>query len=225
MPQLLPPGVTVEMLQNIAKFFAEQPQERPRPSGTLSKNQIQGLNPKYKYVFQEYPKALTPPDVKINNQLEERSFRAQHKMALPWDAKDYIDAYYAVQNYPKLLVPPQVIVDTPEEEDAKLASWRVANPDRVVYPRWMFHYALPAVMVNDRRQEEALGPDWFSTPAEAIQMAGDKAKVTEKQLSEHDRLVEEALAAGLKVDKRWSIERLKNALADIKAKEPEPVKG
>jgi hypothetical protein len=33
------------------------------------------------------------------------------------------------------------------------------------YPSWRFHATLPAVVVNDEKEDQALGPEWAASPA------------------------------------------------------------
>lgn len=225
----LPPGVTPEMMAALAAFFASQPQVTSRPRGILSGTQIRGVSPGYRYKFREYPKALNPPDVRIDSAEHERRFRITFKDPLPWDPaqpdhKQYIEDYYATQEYPKTMTPPQIIVNSQDEADAVSASWRAQDGEAeqsVVYPRWMFHADKEPRLVNNLAQESQLGEGWYPSP-KALREAtsGEKRPVqTMDEAVSHDELLDKALELGIAgVDKRWSVDRLKNAIAKVEAR-------
>jgi len=184
----LPPGLTPEMMANLAAFLANQPIKDMyvRPSGTLPQNQIRGYNPRYVYSYKEFPKALTPPPTIVKNEAHERTLRVQWGTPLPWnsgegDGRETIAGYYAGQDYPKEVPTPQVIVYTAQEEAAKLAEWRAAHGGEgahpaTPYPKWLFHPDKPAIYVMTSDQEVGLGPNWFDTPKAAQDAVKSKVR-------------------------------------------------
>ncbi len=225
----LPPGISPEQMAAFVKFFASLPTERVMPSGTLQPNQIRGVNPRYSYVYQEYPKALYPPPVKVNNAREERDFRSHFHMLLPWNPNDEVqrdtmEEYYARQEYPKAMSPPMLVAYNVQEEEAITAAWRTTDLKvgaSVIYPRWMFHVHLDPQLVTSRDAEIALGQGWYSTPGEAVLAArGEERPAPASEVydgagkAEHDALMERALELEIpKADTRWSDERLRSAIA------------
>lgn len=86
------------------------------------------------------------------------------------------------------------------------------------YPKFIYHPTEKAKVVNDAEAHEACGPEWGESPAEAAAYAdGVKAKAEAEaalvaENSEKDKLLAEGERRGIKMDGRWSIERLKAAL-------------
>lgn len=234
----LPPGLTPEMMANLAAFLAAQPakQNVSRPNGLLQPNQIRGYNANYKYEFREYPKALTPPRMTVRDANHERTLRVEWGRPLPWnndlDGAPRIAEYYGTESYPKEIVPPQIVVFTRAEEDAKLAAWRAEAGDEPLnrdadYPKWLFHPDKPALMVATRDEEIALGRGWFSTPAEAQSASKPKGPSTAKYVSnrmtpeeeaERIDLVERAAKVNLQFYPQWSSARLKREVEELEAK-------
>lgn len=70
--------------------------------------------------------------------------------------------------------------------------------DFVEYPRWLYHKTLPAKIIETPEEWE---DDWFTTPEEA-QASG----------SEKTGLIAQAEALGIKIDKRWSAEKIQAAI-------------
>lgn len=231
----LPPGVTPEMMTAIAAFFASQPQVVTRPRGVLQPSQIRGVNPGYRYKFREYPKALTPPNVLIDSAEHERRFRLTFKLPLPWDPaqpdhREHIQDYYATAEYPKTMTPPQIIVNNQDEEDAVSAGWRTAGGDEVqsvIYPRWMFHATKEPVLVKNLAQETNLGDGWYPSLGALKDATEGRSPTRDTQTIdealEYDQLLDKAIAMNIAgVDKRWSIDRLKNAIAKAEARKVKP---
>lgn len=177
----LPPGVTLEQMQRIAAFFAQNAVAPPRPSGTLQPNQIRGVDPRYQYAFREYPKALNPPPITVTNEAQERTYRLQWQQPLPWNSggpedRMMVETYYATRVYPIMMNPPQVVVYSIEEEEAKIAAWQaeggtVEPSSGVRYPRWLFHAEKGGQFVANRDAENALGRGWFTSPKDAMDAA------------------------------------------------------
>jgi hypothetical protein len=223
-------GITPEIMAALSSFFSTQPTNPPRPSGLLQPNQIRGVNPRYQYVYREFPKALTPPDILVRDELMERDLRARWGAPLPWpegiqpNGMNPVAAYYAGQHYPKTMTPPQVLVNSRDEEESLMASWNIERPAgdsnaEVTYPRWMFHASEPATLISNRDHELALGPGWYPTPNEALNAARKGSTITTEQLDEHSRLVKQAVELGVRgADSRWTDQRLKNAIAGVEAK-------
>lgn len=86
------------------------------------------------------------------------------------------------------------------------------------YPKFIFHATEPAKVVDDATAHEAAGPEWGESPAEAdAYAAAVKAKAEAEaalaaENSEKDTLIAEGEKRGIKLDGRWSIERMKAAL-------------
>lgn len=47
----------------------------------------------------------------------------------------------------------------------------------VEYPKWKYHSALEALIVQTPEQEKLLGPGWKDSPADVIKTAEPKPKV------------------------------------------------
>lgn len=77
------------------------------------------------------------------------------------------------------------------------------------YPRWKFAAGGVMRIVNDADEEEALGDDWYNSPADVPSDAPEGADL--------DVLRAEAEELGIKVDKRWKAERLAEEIAKAKA--------
>lgn len=227
----LPPGVTPEQMAAMVQFFASQPPaEKPRPSGTLQKHQIRGLNPNYRWTNQQYPKALHPPAQEIQSRDAEVRFRLAFNRPLHWDltkpeGRMYTDQYWALQVYPKMMQPPQVIVQNVQEEEAVLASWRINTGSEtlggVVYPRWMFHAEKQPAMVSSADAEHALGTGWFPTPQEAVDAARGLAPAKSEQELDRNALLAKAEELGIKFDRRWPTERLRASVQAAEKTETE----
>lgn len=212
---MLPEGLTPDMLQAIAAFMQQQQSAiaAARPVGTLQPNQIRGVNPAYKYRFREYPKALNPPPVTVEDEKQERTLRARWNQSLPWNDAAMVEGYYAEQSYPREMQPPQIVVQSPEEEESVLASWGdYAN--RVHYPRWMFHASEEATMVRSHDEEIALGAGWFPTIKEAIAMAQAAAR-TNTGNDERSRLMDRAHQMGVVFKPQWSTDRIREAVEAV----------
>lgn len=222
----LPAGITPEMMAAMAKFFASLPSaDIPRPTGRLQANQIRGVNPNYQHVYKPYPKALNPPSVIVRSVEEERRFRTVFGMPLPWNAaqpdqREYMSDYFSSQDYPKKMVPPQIIVQSADEEIAVKAGWRSHDEEAdqtVLYPRWLFHDTEAPVMVQSVEQEESLGEGWYPSMGalrEAMANRSDPGEQTIEEALSKDKLLDKAIKMGIKgVDKRWSEDRLRNAIA------------
>lgn len=225
----LPQGVSPEQMAAMAQFFASLPRmDQPRPSGTLRVDQIRGVNPRYRYDFQPYPRALTPPAVIISNVDEEKRFRRTFNQSLPWNPTEahgrmYIEQYWSVQQYPKEMQPAQVIVRSIQEEEAVLAGWR-AGPSSTggegpIYPRWMFHPKQQAQLVSSAGAENALGKGWFPTPGEAISAAKGETLVKPEAELDRDELLAEADRRGLRINRQWPLDRLRDAVEKSRVKE------
>jgi len=218
----LPQGLTPEVLKNIQDFMASQPakQEYVRPSGLLKSDQVRGVNPRYRYEYREYPKALTPPKITIRDANHERQLRNSWHMPLPWgtddDGKALTANYYAEAVYPRDVQPPQIVVNNAQEEAAKLAEWRVdgSGAKGSVYPKWLFHAEKGGQMVSSRDAEIALGGGWFDTPAGALASLKKEAASASDSL---DGLRETAVALGIGVDKRWGEKRLRDEIESAEA--------
>lgn len=71
----------------------------------------------------------------------------------------------------------------------------------IEFPKWKYHESGDAVVVDDADAETALGDGWHDLP------------VPPQELSDRQELMAQAAAKGLKIDRRWSDERIKAALA------------
>jgi hypothetical protein len=164
----------------------------------------------------------------------ESQLRQQWQRPLAWDGDPlvnnptsnihrYREDYYARQKYPKLMTPPEVTVENAEEERRQLAAWRMQSADPVEsgkWPQWRFHAGdKPPVMVDNEDQSSALGAGWFPTieaAFEAVRSTKDRslAPITEAadEHAERLNLFTEAELNGVKVDRRWSTERLRKAV-------------
>lgn len=215
----LPAGMTPAQMQQIAAYLKQQDmavKEYQRPTGILEKSQIRGVNPRYQYEFQEYPKALTPPPETVTSESEERTLRSQKRILLPWDAPAMVDMYYRDRKYPVKISLPQVIVQDEDEEARVLASWNVDGVDRVAYPRYLFHPTQQPKMVRSVEEEQGLGTNWFATIAEAAEAAGKEAE-SNKARNERLALMQEATKVGAKFEPSWGNKRIQEAI-DAKTK-------
>jgi hypothetical protein len=103
---------------------------------------------------------------------------------------------------------------------------RSENPvERQKFPQWRFHAGeKKPVMVNSDAESAALGSDWYAniedafaaTRAKAAVFQAPKAEATEEQ-DERATLYREAAENFIKVDKRWTTERLREAVRGQKA--------
>lgn len=235
----LPAGLTQEMMESIAAFFtAQQDQlnQAPRPRGLLTANQIRGVNPRYKYTFKEYPKALTPPPIQVRDAKHERDLRVQWQKPLPWnpndpDGKELINDYYASQEYPREVNPPQIVVRSPEEEHAVIAGWKAEGrikPGDVMastgYPKWKFHAEKGASFVKTREDEQELGRGWYDTPLEAQKSAaasvgmdlGPKRRLTPEE--EKEDLLARATKVGVEANSQWGLPRLRREVEEAEVR-------
>lgn len=215
----VPPGMTPAMIQAALAYLLSQAQQNaPRPSGLLQAHQIRGVNPSYKYEYREYPKALTPPDIEIQNAAEERALRVKWREPLPWQANDpagaeLIRVFYEEAEYPKRVTPPQVFVADMAEEAAVRAQWQAefGVDGGIVYPAWFFHVSKQPAMVHSAAQRDALGAGWYQTPQEAVDAAkGVQAPVQASEEIERARLLARADELGVSVDARMKTPRLRN---------------
>lgn len=213
--QSLPPGLTPDMMAAIVAYMTQQQSlasVAPRPSGVLQAGQIRGVNPRYQYLFREYPKALNPPPVTVKSELEERSLRSKHpSMALPWDNAGMIAGYYAARAYPIAIDVPQIVVNSVGEEQARLAEWNMESGDRVAYPRWLFHPSEQPKFVNSLAEEQSLGKGWHAT----IQEATDEAAISSANAVARERrhkLMEQAQSLGVKIEQNWGEKRIQDAI-------------
>lgn len=166
-------GISQEQFQQIMSFMATLPAARPpRPSLVMTPSQMRGVNPNYKHVHREYPKALNPPEVAVKDRHHEAKLRLEWKTPLPWNAvddKEVIEGYYTLQEYPKTMAPPQIIVNSEDEEEQQISAWRAAGRGAGAnYPRFMFHPKLPAVRVASLAERNSLGAGWYDSADEAI---------------------------------------------------------
>jgi hypothetical protein len=68
------------------------------------------------------------------------------------------------------------------------------------FPKWKYHDSGDAVMVDDKDAETALGEGWHDLP------------LPPQEVSRRDALLAAAADKGMKIDKRWSDERIQAAL-------------
>jgi hypothetical protein len=83
------------------------------------------------------------------------------------------------------------------------------------HPKWKYHATLPAQIVDDKIAEESLGDNWYDTPAEAKERAGDKkdkpsAGESDDEITEEERLglLELARSMGLNPHHRLGADKL-----------------
>lgn len=175
------------------------------------------------YTHQEYPKALTPPKVKVLNRDQELQLRAQWGQPLPYDGdakgEAHRESYFQRQAYPKDMQPPQVTVDNAEQERRQLAAWRMGGEDpidRQTWPQWRFHLEKKPVLVNSEAEAVALGDGWYDTMDAALTEARrqplPRLGAAEDEQIERERLFRKAAESFVKVDKRWTTDRLRQAV-------------
>lgn len=218
MTQSLPEGLTSDMLAAIGRYLAEQAAVKDtqfRPNGVLQPHQIRGVNSKYKYQYQEYPKALDPPKVLIRTEGEERTFRLRQSQPLPWSETPTVNGYYATRVYPFEMWPTQIVVHSKSEEDAKLAEWNLQTPEQLIYPRWLFHPMEQPKMVRGATEEEALGSGWYPTIKEATD-AAEKLTFGDTAARQREALINEAKAANVDVNPAWGDKRIREAIDKVK---------
>lgn len=74
------------------------------------------------------------------------------------------------------------------------------------FPKWK--YAANASLIVESAEEElALEGEWFDTPWEAAESAS-------KPSADRDELIAYAESAGIKIDKRWSDDKIAQAIKD-----------
>jgi hypothetical protein len=229
----LPDGMTPQAIMAALQYLSTQTQasQYKRPSGVLPPSMMRGVNPAYVYEFREYPKALTPPDVEVANDQEERQLRIKWRMPLPWmindpEQREFIAEYYRVQEYPHRMTPPQIIVHDEAHEAAVKAAWRAEYGEDAVrlYPAWYFHASQPPVLVSSAKEREKLGDGWYDAPSKAIDAARGRAPMT-KGKDELDRISLMKLAEGLdiKVDERMKTPRIRQMVEAAQEKLAEQV--
>lgn len=216
----LPPGLTPDMMAAIAGYFAEQQtlaKQYVRPKGILQPNQIRGVNPNYQYRFQEFPKAITPPPVVVNNEGEERTFRTRDGQPLPWEKPEMAVEYYKLRQYPVRMQPAQIVVHTAADENARRAEWNLQAPDQVSYPRWLFSATEPPRMVYSIGEEDALGNSWYPTVKEAIE-AATRMVAGDTMRNERQALIDKATQLNVQFNPAWGNKRISDAIDASEAK-------
>ena len=227
----LPAGMSPQAIQAALAFLATQTSQgrAHRVSGLLPQNMIRGYNPDYVYEYQPYPKALTPPDIEVADAKQEAALRAKWNDPLPWprnepQGQEYIRAYYAEREYPVRMTPPQIIVQDASEEAAVRAGWQAeyGMGEAKLYPAWKFHPAKRPVLVNNAREEDALGDGWYDQPDEAQAAAsGRKPAVPASEELDRQTLIELAGELGIHIDARMKTPALREKVrsAQDRAKE------
>jgi hypothetical protein len=83
------------------------------------------------------------------------------------------------------------------------------------HPKWKYHASLPSQVVDSQEAEDALGDDWYDTPAEAKERSEDKkAKPSAgeggDEITEEERLglLELARSMGLNPHHRLGADKL-----------------
>lgn len=69
------------------------------------------------------------------------------------------------------------------------------------FPKWKYHESGESLIVDDSDAETALGEGWHDLPVEP------------QDLTYRAALLQQAAERGIRIDKRWSDERIKLALA------------
>lgn len=76
------------------------------------------------------------------------------------------------------------------------------------FPKWKYIGGTGAgVIVESAEEELALEGEWFDTPWEAAESAS-------KPSADRDELIAYAESAGIKIDKRWSDDKIAQAIKD-----------
>lgn len=90
------------------------------------------------------------------------------------------------------------------------------------FPKWMYAAGKPAVIVQNREGEEALGDGWSATPVEPVKFdpaaSGAQDPAAEKAAEESKSpWLARAAETGLEVDRRWSVQTLKTKVLEAEA--------
>jgi hypothetical protein len=122
------------------------------------------------------------------------------------------------------MTPPQVVVQDATEEAAIRAGWQAEYGvgEAKLYPAWKFHPTKKPVLVNNAREEDALGDGWFDQPDEAqAAAAGRKPAVPAADELDRQRLIELAGELGITIDARMKTPALREKVrtAQDRAKE------
>ena len=218
----LPAGMTTQAIQAALAFLASQTSNarQHRVSGLLPANMIRGVNPDYVYEFQPYPKALTPPDVEVTDAKQEAALRTKWNDQLPWarnepEGQELIRAYYSEREYPVCMTPPQIVVQDASEEAAVRAGWQAeyGMGEAKLFPAWKFHPSKKPVLVNNQREEAALGDGWFDQPDEAQSAAaGRKPAVPASDELDRQTMIELAGQLGIQIDARMKTPALREKI-------------
>jgi hypothetical protein len=229
----LPEGMTPQAIMAALQYLSQQAQQAAykRPSGVLPQNMMRGVNPNYTYEYKPYPKALTPPDVIVADDKEEKALRIKWKTPLPWavndpEQREFIAEYYANQSYPHRMTPPQIIVQDESHEAAVKAAWRAEYGEDAVrlYPAWFFHASQPPALVGSAKELEKLGAGWHDTPAKAVDAAkGIKPAVPASEELERASLMKLAGDLDIKVDERMKTPRIRQMVVAAQEKIAEQV--
>lgn len=78
-------------------------------------------------------------------------------------------------------------------------------------PKWKYRKTGESVIVDDKFAEDELGEGWFDTAEQATADQQGEAETPVK--ASRDDLIKQADALKIKVDKRWSDERLADEIA------------
>jgi hypothetical protein len=229
----LPEGMSPQAIMAALQYLATQTAaaQYQRPSGVLPASMMRGVNKSYTYEFRPYPKALTPPDIEVTSDREEKALRIKWKMPLPWavndpEQREFIAEYYARREYPVRMTPPQIIVQDEAHEDAVKAAWRAEYGEDAVrlYPAWFFHATQAPVLVGNAKELEKLGQGWFPTPTQAIDAArGVRAPVKAADELERDRLMKLAANLDIRVDERMKTSKIRSLVEAAQEKIAEQV--
>jgi hypothetical protein len=91
----------------------------------------------------------------------------------------------------------------------------VRTAEYVEFPKWKVSASGQSVIVQNADEEAALEGAWFDSKAEADAKANTLSDV---QIA-FDALVTQATQLGIKVDKRWSADRLRQEIETAQKKE------
>jgi len=88
-----------------------------------------------------------------------------------------------------------------------------------MYPAWMFHIQLPAVLVNSKTDEDKLGTGWYPSPQDAMNAAkGVKAPVQASEELERAELIQRAEFLDVTIDARMKTPKIRQLVEAAEAK-------